>query len=239
MCAICVGVHTSMGLFPRLQKTVLCHIYTGLFSRLHTTAENQFCCIRPELLDEQLWIFFQGKSIIGKVKCILLSKMKFLESNIYFISFQLAGIEGIVWHVLMRPTRSSVLLNSFPTTPCSLVLSSPVPSLCQDWSLKASVFIFPSFWNALPHTLVWLISSDFRPQPRCYLLSKVFSDYLTKSSSLHPQHNAPFYSPITLTVSNYTGCILLPYCLSLPLKSKLCESRNLVWIVILHPDSRA
>lgn len=76
-----------------------------------------------------------------------------------FSPFSWLALEGIIWPVFMRLTGSSVLLNSFPTTLSSLVLSGPVPSLCQDGSLKASVFIFPSVQNTLPHTVVWLISS--------------------------------------------------------------------------------
>lgn len=59
------------------------------FTQLHRT---NFAIFIQDRLTNSFEFFFQVKSIIGKVKCSLLSKVKFLESNIYFISFHLAGI---------------------------------------------------------------------------------------------------------------------------------------------------
>ena len=133
-----------------------------------------------------------------------------------------------------RPRRPSVPFASSPAAISLPQLSSPVPLLWQKHSLKASTFIFPS----TPTLGVVGFFLSFKPQPWCYLLSKVFTDHPTKSSLPQPPtHSSVFYFPIALAQIILITYYLFIFC-RFSLEGKLYESRNLVCTVILHPYNR-
>ena len=144
-----------------------------------------------------------------------------------------------MWRVLLWPTRSSVLLPSSPTALSLLVLSSLDFHCAKILPLKPPHVFFPpsgTLFHKLWYGWFLLIiqtSAQILPPRRSSLTTR------PKVACSSPQHHAlVLFSHSSRCLILYWWCVLA-YCLSCPWKCKLCESRNLVWIVILHPYTRA